>query len=185
MKQDKLKTSVIVSICGLFAALSIVVMLLAYVGVLTYAVPALAGALLVIIYLELGVKNAFTVYLAVSVLSFLICEKESALCYILFFGFYPILKAYLERIKSKTIQWILKILLFNISFALVLILGLVLFEIPIDDMGMGPWYLLGLFVGLEFMFVLYDIALTRVITLYLIRYRERFRRMMKLNKQQY
>ena len=72
MEQKRVKTSVVVSVCGLFAALSIVVMLLAHVGVLTYAVPALAGALLVIIYLELGVKNAFTVYLAVSVLSFLI-----------------------------------------------------------------------------------------------------------------
>ena len=182
MEQKRVKTSVIVSVCGLFAALSIVVMLLAHVGVLTYAVPALAGALLVIIYLELGVKNAFTVYLAVSVLSFLICEKESALCYIFFFGYYPVLKAYIERIPKKTLQWIVKILLFTVSFSLVIFLSVYVFGIPLDDMGGGIWYLVALFIGFEVMFVLYDIALTRVITLYLLKYRERFRKLMRLNK---
>lgn len=182
MKQKSVKSSVVVSICGLFAALSVVVMLLAHIGVLTYAVPALAGALLVIIYLELGVKNAFTVYLAVSVLSFLICEKEAALCYILFFGYYPVLKAFIEKISKKSLQWVLKVLLFTVSFVLVFILGVYVFGIPIDNMGYGIWYIVGLFAGLEVMFVLYDIALTRVITLYLVAYREKFRKLMRLNK---
>lgn len=180
MNRKKTKPAVIVSICGLFAAASVVVMLLAHIGVLTYAVPALAGALLIIIYLELGVKNAFTVYLAVSVLSFLICEKEAALCYILFFGYYPILKAYIEKLPKKTIQWIIKVILFSVSFALVFLLGAVVFDIPIDDMGYGFWYVAGLFIALEIMFVFYDIALTRVITLYLYAYRDKFRKLMKL-----
>lgn len=182
MKQNKPKMSSVVSVCGLFAALSVVIMLLAHIGVLTYAVPAIAGALLVIIYLELGVKNAFTVYLTVSVLSFLICEKEAALCYIFFFGYYPILKAYIEKIGKKALQWLIKIAVFTVSFAIVMVLCVFIFGIPIDEMGYGVWYFAGLAVGLEVMFVVYDIALTRVITLYLVKYRESFRKLMKLNK---
>ncbi len=180
MKRETVKTTKIVSVCGLFAALSVVIMLLAHIGVLTYAVPALAGALLVITYLELGVKNAFTVYFTVSVLSFLICEKEAALCYILFFGYYPLIKAYIERINQKILQWIIKIALFTVSFALVLTLATFVLGIPFDTMGYGVYYIIGLFVGLEVMFVLYDIALTRVITFYLVAYREKFRKLMKL-----
>ena len=180
MKQKTAQTTEIISVCGLFAALSVVVMLLAHIGVLTYAVPALAGALLVIIYLEFSIKNAFTVFITVSVLSFLICEKEASLCYILFFGYYPLIKAYIERIKSKIAQWVVKVLLFSISFALILVLATVLLGIPLDTMGLGIYYIIGLAVALEIMFVLYDIALTKVITLYLVAYREKFRRMMKL-----
>jgi len=180
LKQKTAQTTKTISICGLFAALSVVVMLLAHIGVLTYAVPALAGALLVIIYLEFGIKNAFTVFITVSVLSFLICEKEAALCYILFFGYYPLIKAYIERIKSKTLQWVVKVLLFSISFALILLLATFVLSIPFDTMGLGIYYIVGLFLGLEVMFVLYDIALTKTITLYLLVYREKFRKMMKL-----
>ena len=118
MNRSTSKLTTMISVCGLFAALSIVIMLASYLGVTTYAVPAIAGSLLVIIYLEFGVKSAFTVYITVSVLSFLICEKEAALCYILFFGYYPFLKGFIEKIKNKTIQWILKIALFTVAFSL-------------------------------------------------------------------
>lgn len=180
MNRKSVKITQVVSICGFFAALSVVIMLLAYIGVLTYAVPALAGALLVIIYLELGVKNAFTVYFAVNVLSYLICEKEAALCYILFFGYYPLIKAYIERISNKIFQWIIKVALFSVAFALIIFLASVVLSIPLDTMDYGIYYIAGLFLGLEVMFVFYDIALTRVITLYLATYREKFRKLMKL-----
>lgn len=183
MEQKKPKTTVAISVCGLFIALSVVIMLIAHIGVLSYAVPALAGALLVIIYLELGVKNAFIVYLAVSVLSFIIgVQPDAFLCYALFFGYYPFVKAYLERIKSKTVQWIVKVALFTVAFSLVLLLGMYVFGVPIDDMGYGIWYLVGLGIGLELMFVLYDIALTRVITLYIYRYQANFKKLMRINK---
>lgn len=173
-----------VSICGLFAALSVVIMLAAYLGVTTYAVPALAGALLIIIFLEFGVKSAFTVYLAVSVLSFLVCEKEAALCYLLFFGYYPFLKAYIERVKNKVLQWILKILLFTVSFTAVTLLGVWILGIPVREINMGfgnfGFALFGL--SLEVMFIIYDIALTKIITLYIVKYQEKFRKTLRLNK---
>ena len=180
MKRDTVKTTQTISMCGLFAALSVVIMLLSHIGVLTYTVPAFAGALLVIIFLEFDIKNAFTVFFAVSVLSFLLCEKEAALCYALFFGYYPLIKAYIERMKSKVLQWAVKILLFTIAFSVVLVLATFVLGIPLDTMGFGIYYIIAFAIALEVMFVLYDFALTRVITLYLVAYRERFRRLMRL-----
>ena len=181
-KQRNLATTI--SVCGLFAALSVVIMLASYLGVTTYAVPALAGALLIIIYLEFGVKSAFTVYIAVSVLSFLLCEKEASLCYLFLFGYYPFLKAYIEKIKSKAVQWVIKIVLFTVSFSAVTLLGIFVLGIPISEMnfGYGNIGLILFAAALEVMFVLYDIALTKVVTLYLVKYRQQFRKMLRLNK---
>lgn len=175
------KLTLTVSVCGLFTALSVVVMLVAHIPTLTYAVPAFAGALTVIIFLEFGLKSAFTVYSAVSVLSFLLCEKEAFLCYALFFGYYPFLKAYIERIHSKAVQWIVKIAEFTLSFSLELWLAFALFGIPIDDMEYGYYGIAFLIVAFEIMFVLYDIALTRVITLYFAKYRTKLRKVLKLD----
>lgn len=184
MNRSTSKLTTMISVCGLFAALSVVIMLASYLGVTTYAVPAIAGSLLVIIYLEFGVKSAFTVYIMVSVLSFLICEKEAALCYILFFGYYPFLKGFIEKIKNKIIQWILKIVLFTVAFALEMCFAVWFLGIPISEMNMGYGTigLVAFCLALEVMFVVYDIALTKVITLYLFRYRDNFRKMMRLNK---
>lgn len=170
-----------VSVCGLFTAMSVVIMLIAHIPTLTYAVPAIAGALSVVVFLEFGFKPAFTVYMAVSVLSFLLCEKEAFLCYTLFFGYYPILKAYIERLSSKTVQWILKIVEFTVSFSLAIWLAFVLFGIPIDDIEYGYYGVAFTFAALEVMFVLYDIALTRVITLYFVKYRSKLRKTLKLD----
>lgn len=175
------KLTLTVCVCGLFAALSVVIILVAHIPTLTYAVPAFAGALNIVIFLEFGPKSAFTVYSAVSVLSFLLCEKEAFLCYVLFFGYYPILKAYIERIKTKSVQWIVKIAEFTIAFAIEIWLGFVLFGIPIDDMEYGLYGIAFMAVAFEVMFVLYDILLTRVITLYFAKYRVKLRKALKLD----
>ena len=176
------KTAITVTVCGLFAAISVVLMLVSYIGTLSYALAAAAGALLILIDLELGTKYAFTVYFAVSVLSFMLCNKEAALCYTLFFGYYPILKAFIEKLHNKTVQWSIKLAVFIVAFAGVMILGAWLFSIPIDDMGYGIIGIAALCVALVVMFVIYDIALTRIITFYIYKYQEKFRRLLRLNK---
>ena len=176
------KTSVI-SICGIITALSLVLMIIAnFVPFLTYGIPAIAGALTVIIVLDIGKKYAWLVYACVSALSLILCsnELEHVFSYIMFFGFYPIIKAYIERMKSKVAQWVVKILLFTIAFSVVLVLATFVLGIPLDTMGFGIYYVIAFAIALEVMFVLYDFALTRVITLYLVAYRERFRRLMRL-----
>ena len=59
----------------------------------TYALPAFAGVTLMVIVIELNPRWAWMVYIAVSVLSALLAaDKEAVVLFIIFFGYYPILK---------------------------------------------------------------------------------------------
>ena len=108
-----MKQTVKITFCGIIAALSAVFMLLSYFPYLTYAVPAVAGLLIMITVIEAGYKWALGAYIAASVLVFLFAEPEGKLLYICFFGYYPILKAVFDRRKSRALEWILKLAVFN------------------------------------------------------------------------
>ena len=86
---------------------------LSYFPYLTYAVPAVAGLFIMVAVIEAGYKWALGAYAAASVLVFLFAEPEGKLLYICFFGYYPILKAVFDRRKSRTLEWILKLAVFN------------------------------------------------------------------------
>ena len=80
-----------VAFCGIVAALSAVLMFLTgLVPVATLAIPAIAGCLLIPVVVESGLSWGFGVYAVCSVLSFLLAaDREAALFYVLFFGYYP------------------------------------------------------------------------------------------------
>ena len=90
-----MKNSMKVAFCGVMAALSLVVMLLAgVVPVATVALPAVAGCLLIPVVVEAGLAWGFGVYGVCSVLAFLLVpDREAFLFYALFFGYYPVLYA--------------------------------------------------------------------------------------------
>ena len=66
-----------------------------------YALPGIAGALMIILVTELGKGYSFLSFLAVAILSFILVPvKDSAVFYAAFLGWYPILKSKLESVKS-------------------------------------------------------------------------------------
>ena len=84
---------------GILAALSLVLMFLfAIFPSATIAAPAVASILLIFAVLEMGKGWAFGIYVAVSLLAMLVVPtKEAAVLYVVFFGYYPILKALIEK----------------------------------------------------------------------------------------
>ena len=95
--------SIRVAFCGIITALCTVLMFLTgLISIGTYALPAFAGILLIVVVIEMGTGWAWPVYIAVSVLSVLLSgDKEAALLFVLFFGYYPILKAVFEKMQKK------------------------------------------------------------------------------------
>ena len=93
MNKKKLSASYKMALGGIFSSLAVVSMLISYiVPTATYACPALAGVMLIPIVIEIGKGWALCAYTAVSLLSFFIIpDKELVLCFVFFFGFYPIL----------------------------------------------------------------------------------------------
>lgn len=173
--------SIQVAFCGITAALSTVIMLIAgFVPTASYALPALAGIFAIAIVIEMNAGWAFASYVVSSIISALIVpDKSAALLYIIFFGFYPILKAIFERIKLKVIAYLLKFAVFNAAaigayFIAIWLLALkpetlVIFGISI------PWVLL---IIANAIFIVYDFALSGLVVAYYKRLHPIFSRWM-------
>lgn len=107
--------------------------------------------------------------------------------YLLFFGFYPIFKNFVERFK-KPISWTLKLLLFNVALflgtavAFYLLVGDTTDKNLIDAFSfifgveeLGPIVTAGVYLLANVTFVVYDIALSKLIILYYFKIRKKFK----------
>ena len=176
-----MKQSGKVALGGILAALSLIFMFLTIFPYATYALPAIAGAVLIPIVVELGVKWGWMVYAAVSVLSLFIAPSmEAKVMFIAFFGYYPVLKASLEKIHNHVLEWIIKLAVFNVTMVVSYWLMLQFFGLEADAFevfGVNVPYII-LAAG-NVVFLVYDMALTNVITAYIKSLHPRLSRMFK------
>lgn len=164
-----IKTSYKVALGGIVSSLSLITMIMGgIIPGLEYTIPAVSGMLLSVIVIEIGMKWAFLTYAGVALLTFFIVpNKESGLLFITFLGYYPVLKSAVETwIKSSALRWIVKIAVFNIALVAYYKLVMWLVTSPeladsMDELGRYAAYILAAFANI--VFVVYDIALTRVI----------------------
>ena len=151
-----------VAVCGLLAALSVVLMVVsAPFGVLVYACPLLLGGVILLIRQAYGPRYALTTFGAVSLLALmLVADLEMTAIYIGFFGWYPVVKGRLDRLK-KPLNWLSKLSCFNAAVAMVyLALAAVL---GLERLGLGGLYLsLLLLAAGNVIFFLYDLMLKRM-----------------------
>lgn len=178
-----MKNSMKVAFCGILAALSTVVLFLAgVVPIATVALPAVAGCLLIPVVAELGKGWGLGTYAVCAALAFLLVpDREAALIYALFFGYYPVLMPVLERISNKVLKWGAKLLWFNAMCVLEAALALYVLGIPWEDMGpLGKAAPAVLLLLANLVFVLYDHALKGLVAAYLQKLHPQIRRMLKL-----
>ncbi len=137
----------------------------------TFAFPAFAGMMLVCVVIELGYSWAFVVYTVVSLMSLLfLTDKEAALYYVAFLGFYPIVKGLIEKLRNKTIQFIIKYLIFNACMVLAFYLSIYIFSIPKESFNLFGIYLPWVFLLLgNAVFIVYDYCISKVVTIYLLK----------------
>lgn len=171
---------------SMITALSVVILVPTALEVFVYALPAFAGMLVMFSIVELDKKWAAGIYAAVSLISlFIVPNKEAAILYAAFFGYYPILKAIFESRLPKWLEYVLKFTVFNVSmlasyFVLIKVLGM-----PFDELmgiegetGFFAKYAVPVMLGLgNIAFIIYDIATTRIITVYLLVWQKKFRKM--------
>lgn len=146
----------------------------ALVEVLDLSTAVIASLLCVYAVIELRGIYPWMLWLTTSILALLLLPlKTPALFYTLFAGFYPILKEKLERLPRAP-GYVLKLVVFHLSLGgIVLVLKLFLPE-ALETYGMN-WMLWALYGLCLVCFVVYDLALTRLITFYLLRFRRYFR----------
>ena len=163
------------ALCAVISSFSAVLMFLTgFIPVGTYATPCIAGVLLCVIVIEVGYPAAVAAYVAVSILSLLIsADKEAVLYYMLFFGFYPVLKGLVEKLKSKVFQYALKFAVFNVCMIATFFLALSVLSVPKESFVVFGFYLPWAFLlAGNVIFIMYDVCLTRLITTYYVKWRK-------------
>ncbi len=169
MKQKILKLSV----CALLCALSVVLMLLGCViQSLDLTASIAAGLTVAVAMIEYGMGWSVMLYASTSVLAFaLLPVKTPALFYLIIGGIYPILKALVERIPNRKLTWMLKFIGFNLFYTALIAAGN--FLLKIED----PIFSFNIFVYAlgNVTFFVYDIAFTRLVTLYVKRIRRKLK----------
>ncbi len=154
-----------VALGGIVSALCLLTMFLAGIIAPLYIVfPMIAGGLMMIIAVEVSRGWAMLTYIAVSLLSLLVTfDKEAALLFILFFGHYPILRMYLQKIRFGLLRKALKFIIFN--GCILAYFWITVYIFGLDQMleEMGDFGKYGGFIMLamaDVIFILYDLNLT-------------------------
>ena len=149
------------TISGMVSALSVVIMLLTNImPSMMYVIPIITGAIVFAVNEIIGKKWALGVFFVTSFISFiLLTDKEAALNYTLFFGYYPLLKPVYEKL-SKVLSWGVKVLTFNVALVAIGLIVIFIFKLPFLDEDMGKFTIPVFAVLFNIVFVMYDIMFT-------------------------
>lgn len=164
-----MKQTVKIAFCGIIAALGVVIMFLSgVVPVATIALPALAGCFLIPVVAECNVRWGFGVFAVTAIISFFLsADREAFLMYLLFFGYYPVLYAVLDRMRNKIAKYVVKFLVFNAAVIGETLIATYVFSIPFEEIGiLGGFTAIVLLLAANVVFVIYDYALRGLIATY-------------------
>lgn len=174
-----MKKSKKIVFCAMLAALSVFFVALGkFIPVGTYVFPAVAGTLGTIIVIEIGVKWALAAYFVATTLAFIFGLNEAVLLYAMFFGYYPIIKSVIERLKSRIFEYAVKFLIFNVAMVGAYAVLIPVFGLEALGFETMTFVWITLAIG-NVVFILYDIGLTRLITLYFSRYHKHISKLIK------
>lgn len=171
------------ALCGITAGLAVVIMMITYLSpLLVYTAPPAAGMLILLIVEELDKKWALGVFTAISLLSvFLIADKEAAVFFTMFFGWYPILKPVLDRkIRNRPLRFILKLIIYNASLAAAVWICSYVFNIDYSDFGSSGKAMLAAFWAMFIvLLVIYDVFIEKMLLVYRVKAQKRLRKLFK------
>jgi len=171
------------ALCGIVSGLAVVVMMVTYLSpLLVYTAPPIAGLLIAFIVEELGYKWAGGVFTAISLLSvFLIADKEAAVFFTMFFGWYPILMPVLEKVRPAFIRWLIKLVIFSASLFCAVFICSKVFGIDYSEFGEGGKIFIVLFVVLFIVLLaVYDILIRKLLPLYRMKGQKRLHKLFQV-----
>lgn len=155
-----------IAYCGIMVAFSVIIMLAALIPSMTYVLPAFSGLCIWTISEQISRKWGFLSFAASAALCFvLIPEIEADLYYAFFFGFYPLVKELIEKIRPKILAFLAKFALFNVTIVIAFwilshILNLDQILEGLESFGDAAVYVL--WGAANVTFLLYDFALVHI-----------------------
>ena len=168
-----MKPSVKVAFGAILTALSVILLFVGGItGTLDLAAAALASFCVIFAVIEMGYGSAFLVYAAASVLGLLLPVKTPALFFAAFFGYYPLVKSFAEKL-SVILSYVIKLAVYSIAYFVMIALSLVVIT---EDIATGNNLILlyaALYLVCAVILIIYDVALTRIITAYNVSLRKK------------
>lgn len=165
---------------GVFSSLCFVCMLLSgALSAASYCFVTLASFCIAVINEELSGKYALACCFGVSILSaLLVADKEAASLFIAFFGYYPVLKLYLERtVSNKVLCFAAKTAVFNGACTAVFFLTVYFLGVPKETYMFGEYYVpWAVLILANIFFCLFDRTLAVLISVYKIKFKKYFKR---------
>ena len=142
------KKSKRMALCGMMAALAVVIMMLGgAIPLATFCCPVLASLAMIPVLLEYGRKWTLMVYAAVAALGLMLSpDKEAALLFA-FLGYYPALKPALDKIKKRPLRILAKLSVFNLAAGAMLLS--IAFVLRMDAV-MAEYAAMGILGGMVF-----------------------------------
>lgn len=167
---------------ALMCAMTVVILAVAsFVGDIDLTVLMFSSLLMVFVYIEIEPPYTYLTWLGSSLLSFIFFPMRYFwVVYLFLFGFYPILKGWIEKAK-RIFWWPLKLVWLNIT--LVIVFVIVRFVLGVDLTDGGPPWMIWVLYGLSNLsFICYDILIGMLVRIYLVRYREKFIKLFHIHK---
>lgn len=171
-----MKKSTSVAFSGVMAGLCFVLLYLGSVmWLFAYLVPEICGLIMMMLNKTFGRKYALCVFFAVSVLSILFLpDKEAGLVYTFFFGYYPLIKEGLEKIRPKFLSYVVKFIIFNAGILSSQLMLIYVFGIPFEN-DFGKWGIPVFIVLFNVAFVTYELLYGVMYSLYTTRLENRIK----------
>ena len=111
-----MKKSRKMALTGMLCALAVVIMMLGgFIPLATFCCPALAGLMLITVFVECGEKLSWCAYAAIAALSLILCPDKEAALLLAFIGYYPILRWRLDQLRSRLLRVVAKLGVFNLA----------------------------------------------------------------------
>lgn len=163
-----------ITLTALLTALTVIFLsLTSILPTVRFGFAAVASLFAVAAVIESGIVSAIFVFIGSSVISaILLPDKTAVLIYVLFFGYYPVIKSLAERIRSLLLSWAVKLAVFEIAFTLVWFL----FRSLVFDAKVLRTDVLLVYAAGTLAFLVFDIGLTRLIGFYILRISKNIRK---------
>lgn len=157
-----------IALCAVLSALSIVLLFLGSIlDVLDLTCGALASLFVIWAVIEIKGYWPFLIWGVTSLVSMLVLPtKFASVFYLVFCGVYPILKAKFERFNFF-LSWLFKLLYANAMIAAFTALTKFVFITADSKLD----FTIPIFIFGNLAFIIYDIASSRLITIYIVRLR--------------
>ena len=172
-----MKKSRKMALTGMLCALAVVLMMLGgVIPLATFCCPALAGLMLIPVFVECGEKLSWCAYAAIAALSLILCPDKEAALLLAFIGYYPILRWRLDQLRSRLLRVVAKLGVFNLAVLAMYALSILVLQM---DQILREYQEMGLVLTADCLLVgnvtllLYDRLIAIMTALYVKRLRGR------------